>query len=397
MQRASPARTWLARIGAALASTSASVLVAWLLWPTRADTVLQVVDHSRELDALLASRLELPRALNLPGAGLRVAREPLDAQTTRLFFPHSLSAEHESDPHALFRWQPSQSRRVPFPELPTGSYLFTTDAHALRRATGSKCAPGGVLVIGDSHTDGLVDAEQSFCTRLEQALRSTGASTWPEVWNTGVVGYCPYNYLGVLEARAELRPAVAVVVLYGGNDFMECMPLWRWNERRAPRSGPAREWDRRKLGLVPRQHGALAQHFAQVLYFAGDAEEEARAAELMRAVAHDLRELASRAGAKLLCAYLPPPPVGQPRAFAAATEELRASFGLPRAALEVCERLAAAWLDELAELGVATLDLRGALRAEDEPCYYALDWHLNGPGHALVARELRPRVESLLR
>ncbi|TAJ25130.1 MAG: hypothetical protein EPO68_00420 [Planctomycetota bacterium] len=208
-----------ARIAAAAASTCASLLVAWALWPERG-AALEVVDHSRELDALLVARAAQPNAAQPSAstdgthsdAGLRVRRAPIDEPTLRLLFPHSWVAEHEPDPHALFRWKASQSRRVPFPELPSRGYQFTTDVHGLRRASDARLAAGGVLVVGDSHTDGFLDAEQSFCARLELALRSTGAGAWPEVWNAGVLGYCPYNYLGAIEARAAAKPAVVVVV-----------------------------------------------------------------------------------------------------------------------------------------------------------------------------------------
>lgn len=72
-----------------------------------------------------------------------------------------------------------------------------------------------VIALGDSQTYGQgVDREQAWPHQLE--LR-TGKS----VYNMGISGWGPLHYRAVLGEGLRLRPKVAVVALYFGNDFYD--------------------------------------------------------------------------------------------------------------------------------------------------------------------------------
>lgn len=70
-----------------------------------------------------------------------------------------------------------------------------------------------ILALGDSWTYGLGAYADGTWPRQLQAL--SGRS----VYNAGVGGYGPCEYLGVLDELAALRPAVVLVGLYLGNDI----------------------------------------------------------------------------------------------------------------------------------------------------------------------------------
>ncbi len=103
-----------------------------------------------------------------------------------------------------------------YPDAPPGYPPFdgalSTDARGYRNSTALEKAD--VLVIGDSYAEGSkVSDEHAWPRRLADRC---GAA----VYNTGMSGYAPHNYLAVLrEFGPSLDPRVVICLFYEENDF----------------------------------------------------------------------------------------------------------------------------------------------------------------------------------
>ena len=100
-----------------------------------------------------------------------------------------------------------------------------------------------IVAIGDSQTYGTgVVASRSWPARLQQM---TGKS----VYNLGIGGYGPIQYRYLLEHEAlDLKPSVAVVGLYFGNDLLDAyrvaysLKFWAGLRRPGLTDGPVQDW-----------------------------------------------------------------------------------------------------------------------------------------------------------
>ena len=79
-----------------------------------------------------------------------------------------------------------------------------------------------IVGIGDSFLFGTVPYQHNFLTILETEWNLTKTAPAIEVFNMGIPGTSPRQYLSVLLKDAlPLRPDAAIVFIYIGNDFLE--------------------------------------------------------------------------------------------------------------------------------------------------------------------------------
>ncbi|MCA9108009.1 MAG: hypothetical protein KDA83_21555 [Planctomycetales bacterium] len=137
-------------------------------------------------------------------------------------------------------WIPAGStgeRLAPFPEHPLGYLEFHRDENGLRGAAGvSLTRPNDVariLVLGDSHAEGMVADQETFAARLEHHLNSrldlageteTQESLRWQVLNGAFRRASPLQeYWAYEQAYKELDPRVVVCVFFVGNDLMDLL------------------------------------------------------------------------------------------------------------------------------------------------------------------------------
>jgi len=174
------------------------------------------------------------------------------------------------DPWAAHRGLPWFELEVPWNEHPRGKWYWTTDGLGLRRdREPSATAPAlRVVVTGDSHTDGVCDNEDSFCTLAELELASRRPGESIEVINAGRSRSSFANDLGVLERMLALEADVFVMVVYGGNDFAEAL-VWERLVQGMP-------WPERTQAELDRAAAALALHPAAVVQAFGQLDTLSR-------------------------------------------------------------------------------------------------------------------------
>ncbi len=339
-------------------------------------------------------------------------------------------------------------------ELPGGEVALRRNAQGLRRDQDVALAkaPGTprIVVVGDSHTDGMTGNADTYPGQLEAALRQRGGPV--EVLNAGVGRYSPWqSYLLLEEELVRFAPDAVVVALYVGNDLLD---LLRPDDRphlvlegdrvvaRGPefivfRDGPLQLWRKRSLlyrfyreqaeftleralltvdlvrslggdwgdvwaflrGLQRCDRALVSQSLAQVAYFVRFPAAEARAFQLMRHVVERHRALAASRGYALRFLLIPSR-VQVEGAFQ--LERLTrgyALFGLGPEHLADDDRLHGRLQALLQELGQRVVDPLAALRADaapDRPLYWNLDDHVNLRGCAAIARALADELAPLV-
>ncbi len=301
------------------------------------------------------------------------------------------------DPHAVFVYTPYQDHAVKWAEHPRGGWRHRTNALGQREDNDPSPSPPDVriLVVGDSHTDGVCDNSESFPQQLESILSANDRGRTVEVLNAGRGGYNFYNYLGAIERLAWLQPDVVIVAVYGGNDFEGVLTLRHRFE------GTKRPWGARAYGdqlkaaekLDP---AGLPQHLISLKYFAQHPSEIELALETSNAVSAEIESFCERLGAVPIFVYIPPLIDVQAEQYRIPLEELRAALELERDDLGIHDRLADSHLEFLRSSGVRTLDLRPQFRASPEPMYWARDHHINVDAQRRIAEQLAPIVEQEL-
>lgn len=326
-------------------------------------------------------------------------REPIpEAHATQLIVHLRHVDAKRYDPDAIFVYHPDQSRFVPWDEHPEGGFEFATNSRSLRDAREVPEAHPDlrILLVGDSHADGLVSNDETLTALLEERLAADDPSRTVEVWNASLSGYTFYNYLGVLEKHLDLEPDVFVVAFYPGNDFLECLYYRHYFDRTTLPEG----WQNYGSGEVWREvaeqytMAAGAQAFSQLDYFQEHPSELPLAAETARLVMDEIARTCAEHGIELHVLLVPPAIAVEPELHAATFEPIGELLGIGPAELADLERLSDDLLAHLDAAGVPTIDGREALAGRSEPLYWLLDHHLNVAGHAALAEALYAALTS---
>ena len=317
----------------------------------------------------------------------RLVREPLDRETLGLFFPQAASAE-PAVPGLFYARGANLEILRPFAEHPDGEFWIRTNSLGMREDDEPSVDKPGlrVLVTGDSHIDGVCNNSESVPNVLERLSAGSESGDRTEVLNAAAGGYTFYNYLNVLESYVDLQPDVFLCIAYGGNDFAGMMQLQRFYAHRP--AAPLRSQHGAQVVAELTAPGLCSQEVSQAIYFQDNPEDEAISVATCTAVALEMLSLCNERGIRLIFAYLPPHFRAQPEFYQDELKQAHELLDLEDSWLEVSDRIADRWLEQLRELGIETIDLRPALRESDEHAYYRSDRHLNPRGCELVGRAL---------
>ena len=370
----------------------AGTLAAWRVGPRPAPDLV-LVDTGADLSRVLRARAAEVQEEE-PGPGL--LRLPVDEELAARFHPALLEpgGRNVFDPLCYYAPRPHFRATRTFLEHPAGGWEVRTDARGFRRPgeVARERPPLRVLLVGDSHVEGVVPVEETLALRLEAGLRAELEDERVEVLNASRGGYALYNYLGVLERNLDLEPHVFVMVVYGGNDLAGFLPMHLYfRGLELPDAGPG--WQQQIDAAVERHTAAFGQAYHQLAYFARAPRAAELALEGAFEVVLEARRIAAANGIRFVCAYLPPAGDVERAVHEPVLARVERLLELTPGDVRATDRLADRLLARLEARGVETLDLRPALRAAAGPVYWRRDHHLSTRGHDVAARAL---LEQLL-
>ncbi|MBM3977453.1 MAG: hypothetical protein FJ299_10740 [Planctomycetes bacterium] len=379
------ARKLAPRLALAVGSFAIAAGAAWWWFGDRltGGGTTRITDNSAAARALLLERARGGTPLD-PARG--VMPEPIPEAAARTIFGSFAGAEVVYDAHSIYRYRSGLDLRIGVPDLPGNGYRMVTNGWGMRELDDPSAGAGRpcLLASGDSHTDGVCDAPQSWPNLLEAALRERAPSAEARVWNHGFGGYSFYEYLGTLRRCAELAPRLYVVCSYAGNDYLELIKPWSYFERREAPEVPA-ESMKHVLRESLRSPQAISQCLQQAYYFRELPHMVEIAPRVAARVSKELAAEAARIGCVALFVNLPCAADVQRERYAAKLAPAAERLGLSSEQLDISQHLADAWIAQVRAADLPVLDLRAAFRAEPEDLYWHSDHHINLRGQQLVA------------
>ncbi|MFY9343016.1 MAG: GDSL-type esterase/lipase family protein [Planctomycetota bacterium] len=274
------------------------------------------------------------------------------------------------------------------------------DAHGLLREQELPAALDrpAVLVVGDSHIDGVVSTADNVTSLLEQQSQSSPTPYY--CLNAGCGYYSLWQH--VLRARDLLprfRPRVVVIVVFLGNDFLDLDNPTVPHLDDAAQERPARERSEPETTSARLAEFALPEPYGQ-LFWQGLNQalvlhrEPTRLDRWMAKAAHAVAAMeraATQHDAKVLWALLPSFDLVLPDQ----------AQGLGKLADEVVRsgaqrRVRDAFAKVLEQANARVVDAEPAFRADGKSDLYALDFHIYRRGHRRLFEALRSPIDELL-
>lgn len=344
-------------------------------------------------DAGLPSVLELERPLHPPST---FQRFPLSGDELEALFP--LGSDYiRGDPFAYYVNAPGVSAPFDWPEHPDGKLVWKTNSLGLREdeEVARERPDLRVLVLGDSHTAGLCNNDESYPSLLEARLGAQRPELSIDVLNAGKSGYSFQHYLGTFERLLPLQPDAVVVAIYTGNDFeegLELYHLFNGSERPAGADMYPEQIDAAKRVSGP----CFSQSFQALKYFAAHPEQREVALQMARDQCVELAVTALRHSTPITFVLIPPPTDVEWELHADVLGRLQSALALRDEDLGAIEHMTDSLADFLRAQGLAVVDLRADFKAAGEQLYWHKDNHINLRAQELIADALAPRFEDLL-
>ncbi|MFT4843721.1 MAG: hypothetical protein ACI8UD_002900 [Planctomycetota bacterium] len=256
-----------------------------------------------------------------------------------------------------------------------------------------------VILVGDSHLDGVVSTSDNLTTLLEDAATANGTPT--AFLNAGCGFYSLWqSVLRACDLIQRYQPKVVVLVVFMGNDFIECdnqsMPHLDDELRHQlaladppPETTSARK---KRVEMIEQYRLLFWQGLNQAMYLMDHPDRlSVIASKAAHAIEHMERE-AQAHNVQVLWALLP--------SFDLAFPDYAKGLGKGVEAVVnsgAQRRMRDAFVAELTKRGSAIVDLETAFKDDGRALtLYAKDFHIYRDGHRVAADVLAPSIDKLL-
>ena len=327
------------------------------------------------------------------------AKDPLG----RITIERELAAEifgldhpfNSYDPRAIWTHKPDLNALRRFKEHPDGAWKMHTNSLGMRRDSEPQQERPDlrVLVVGDSHVDGICNNDENLCAIAESLLLEAHPGQSIEVLNCARGGHSMWNYLGVIEKYTELAPDIVIVTTFAGNDFTDVLMLGHIfggskSKGLSPEGKLARE-----EAIKLRPH-ILGQGYGSLFLFKERPGEISFALETTAKVLDQIKGTCDNNGAELMVMYLPSPLSFEREQPADGELELRSLLGLTEEDLALTSFLSERFFELSDALQIKTVDLSETLDECAESCFWETDLHLSVKGHERVGSRLADWIEA---
>ena len=374
---------------------------AWLAWPLVRSLRGAAHPDREAISNLLHERsASAPAPSDSPAPDGAVRRPEdrrwyLSREDARTIFAINARGQRY-DPWCFFSHVPDLDHEIEWPEHPRGKWSYRTNSIGLRED--AEVLPARpdlrVLVTGDSQSEGFCDNADAWPNLVEAALARRFPALSVEVLNAADGGYSFHQYLCVLEKFLDLRPHLFVVAVFGGNDFREMLVPYRYFARLPHVADAAQDLERMRA-IGGGDSPLLTQGLYSAAYFRSHPDEVQVASSESRALMAEMKRVCDEHSIRLACVYIPSPIELTESSRPADLDPAIAALDLTPGDLEAHAALGRDFVHEVGRLGIETLDLSDALRAEPQSCFWRGDLHLNLAGNRAVAGALEPLVVRL--
>jgi len=271
-----------------------------------------------------------------------------------------------------------------WPEHKDGKFTLKTNNYGFRKDSDiipDKQGKIRILVTGDSHIDGLINNSESCCTILENLLNESIHDKCYEAINSGAGYYCPRNYVGIIKKYLYLAPDIYIVIIYGGNDFIETCRLVGCKRSINP-------YYYLKVKEVAWINPGVTQGLNQIYYFKNFPESQEIA---FKSVTDDIKLIKEicESNRIMLIVLLLPDKMG----IEWSTDELllnrsKELLKLTNDDLQINMKLLnrmSAWLNNNK---INYLNLYDNMKDKNSQLFWNIDYHLNDNGHKVIAETL---------
>lgn len=320
----------------------------------------------------------------------------LDEAVARKLFPANREGtKYVFDPLAYSVLRPGFSARIPWPEHPAGGYVERTNNLGFREdePTFRHKRDLRVLVLGDSHTEGVAANDETYPHVLEARLAARGGGREVEVLNLAVGATGPWSYRGMLEKWKGLDPDLVLAALFTGNDFWDALHVADFFSKRRPRRPPRgyRRKIQRASRIFPVSQGVNQAY--RFHFFPGEAD--LALGEAVRAFL-SIDERCRAIGARFLALILPTKEDVDGEDDRKRFEGGLRGLGLTPEDYAIHQRLARRFAARLRARGIRVVDATASMQAVSRPLYWRRDRHLSVAGHEVVADLLVEPVREML-
>ncbi len=284
-------------------------------------------------------------------------------------------------------------REFPWAEHPAGKIIMKTNNLGFRQDTDTLVAKQGkirILVTGDSHIDGVMNNSDSCCAILEDSLNHLSGMRKYEVINSGTGGYCPRNYLGLIKKYLYLEPEIFIVIIYGGNDFLENCRI------SGGKPVPDADYHRRLEEVASLDPGPVYQGLNQIYYFKYLPNYINAAFTSVTDDISAIKQICDSNNIKLIVLLLPTKMDIEWHTDAQRLHKSQEILKISADDLQINTKLLDMIFDWLSNNGIYCLNLSGYLKNRPVKLFWNQDYHLNDQGHKIIAEALLKEYKDLL-
>ncbi len=282
---------------------------------------------------------------------------------------------HKSNARRNYVWAEHKGGNI---VLKTNNLGFRRDADTFPEKQGKI----RILVTGDSHIDGVIDNSESCCTILENMLNQSFHDKRYEVINSGTGYYFPLNYLGIIKKYLYLAPDIYIVIVYGGNDFIETCGLIGCKKSNNS------DYYAKLKNVKSFNPGGLAQGLNQIYYFKYYPESLEIAFKSVTDNIHSIKEICESNHIILIVLLLPSKMELEWSTDGLRLDRCKDLLKLSDADLQINSKLMNMMSTWLNNNKINYLNLSDYMKGNEHKLFWNEDYHLNDYGHKVIAETL---------
>jgi hypothetical protein len=295
---------------------------------------------------------------------------------------------YQSDSLAVFVHQPNYLRTFSWPEHPDSEITFKTNNLGFRNQEDINVSKSPnevrILITGDSHTDGVVNNNESMAAVLAKKLNSEvevgdSDSTFTVI-NGGHGFYSFKNYFGLVKKYRYLGLKHFIIIVFTGNDFRETL-LYEKEAKSFPFVMKNISYRiKRKLRLDWGHDIPLNQGIDQEYYFSEYPEDEAAALDIAEDYMLKIEEFCDSNNINLTVALLP----ARTDIDSTFSKRVNTELGLGEKVTKKNKDIVRQFKTWMKHKNIKVLDLEKPLSKANNKIYWDKDLHINNNAHQII-------------